>query len=384
MITTSFPVSNNPASGIFVERLISHLPNSIHATILIPCSSERLASNEERRYRLTCFKYGPRRWLRLAHRPGGIPDALRRRDPAILLLPLFIPAMLWGALRLTGKVDVLHGNWSIAGIVAAIAGRLRGRPAIVTLRGEDVTRAEKSRLFRTLLAACLALNRYTVTVSEDMCGRLRRHYPKYASRIRFIPNGVAVPSDRERSEPHVPLRLVTVGSLIRRKRIETLIQAVSHLKDGSSGAVLRIIGDGNLNDELEAEAQRLGVAEMVEFVGGVPPAEVERHLQWADVFVFGSESEGRPNVILEAMAAGLPIVSTDIPGVRELIPEDIGLLYPVGDAHALVKHIRQLAADPGHARGMGDRARQRILDDNLSWEAAGERYAMLYRTVVED
>jgi hypothetical protein len=71
IITSSFPVPSNPSSGIFVERLVAHLPDSIQATVLTPCPDSALPRPKGRAYSLTCFNYGPRRWLRLAHRPGG-------------------------------------------------------------------------------------------------------------------------------------------------------------------------------------------------------------------------------------------------------------------------------------------------------------------------
>jgi hypothetical protein len=168
LVTTSFPVMSNPSSGVFVQRLVEQLPAEIRATVLFPCPPSMDLAPSSAHYDLECFTYGPRKWLRLAHRPGGIPEALRRRDPAILLLPLLIPAMFLACLRLASRVDVMHGNWSVPGLIAALAARIRGRPAVVTLRGEDITRSESSMLFRTILRACLAMNCRTVVVSESM------------------------------------------------------------------------------------------------------------------------------------------------------------------------------------------------------------------------
>ena len=382
VVTTSFPVVKSSSSGIFVERLVAHIAEGAEVTVLVPCPDRDIDQLRGKPYRIEFFAYGIKTWQRLAHYPGGIPDAIRRRDPAILLLPIFIPAMFIACLRLAVKVDIMHGNWSVPGLIAAMAARMWGRPAITTLRGEDVNRAERSLLFRWVLKSVLMLNRYVVVVSEAMRDSLGGRFPRWADRIVFIPNGVSVQGAGGRPPFRSPLRLLTVGSLIHRKRIETLLSALSQIQD-LANVSLRIVGEGPERDNLEEIANRLSIRELVEFVGSVPPEEVERHLLWADIFVFASESEGRPNAILEAMAAGLPVAATDIPGVRELLGADAGLLFPVGDAPALAKSIRTLMDDPGGARDMGRMAVRQIKDNELTWDKAARRYVALYKDAIE-
>ena len=381
LVTTSFPVASNPSSGIFVQRLVEQLPIGVSATVLTPDGQSTAIVDPNAAYNLECFSYGPRKWMRLAHHPGGIPEALRRRDTAILLLPLLVPAMFLACLRLASRVDVVHGNWSAPGLIAAIAARIRGRPAIVTLRGEDITRSESSMLFRAILRACLAMNCRTVVVSESMRDSLRRRFPSRAKEIEFIPNGVSINLSGRRPQFHMPLRLVTVSSLIRRKQVSTLLEALTY-PGAASTAVLRIVGDGPERETLESTAIDLGIANRVEFVGGVPPDQVEGHLAWSDMFVFSSESEGRPNAILESMAAGLPTVATNIPGVRELLRPDRGMLFPVGDAGGLAQCIDALATDPTIAQAMGHSALATIRNSGLTWASTAERYSKLYRDLV--
>jgi glycosyltransferase involved in cell wall biosynthesis len=332
-------------------------------------------------YKLDCFAYGPRSWQRLAHHPGGIPDALRRRDPALLLLPLFIPALFFACVRLAGQVDVMHGNWSIAGLVAALAARLRGKAAVMTLRGDDVTRADRSPVFALLLGASILLNHRIVVVSEAMRECLVRRYPNRSGQIRFIPNGVSLAKPTECTVFHEPLRLMTVGSLIGRKRLDVLLRAVAR-PEFPPNAVLRIIGAGPQRPELEALAAQLDITSRVVFLGSVEPSGVAQHLHWADIFVFASESEGRPNAVLEAMAAGLPIIATNIPGVREMIDNERGLSVPVGDERAMAEAIRFFSGDPAAALKKGRAARQWLIANELTWQAAGRQYAALYAECV--
>jgi glycosyltransferase involved in cell wall biosynthesis len=378
IVTTSFPVEGNPASGIFVQRLASSLPESVDATVLIPRPATRPPDRSGQGFRVTTFSYAPRKWSRLAHEPGGIPDALRRRDPVVLIIPFLVMAMFLACLRLAGRVDVIHANWSLPGLLGGISAKLRGRAAITTLRGSDVTRAQGSRIDRWILGACLATNDRTITVSQAMLDSVRAAFPTYADRVEFISDGVESLPPRGGRGLSSPLRLVTVSNLVRSKRVDTLL---TMLGDPAcpADAVLRVVGDGPERTALERMALARGVRERVEFVGRVPPDEVSRHLQWADIFVFASESEGRPSVVLEAMAAGLPVIASDIPGTRELLHPTAGILLPVGDATGLAEAVRKLRREPGLVRDLQIAGPTRIAELGLSWHATGHRYAELYR-----
>src|SRR4030042_1237623 len=231
VVTTAFPVVKSSSSGIFVERLVVHIAEGAEVTVLVPCPDRDIDQPQGKPYRIEFFAYGIKKWQRLSHYPGGIPDAIRRRNPAILLLPIFISGMFLACLRLAGKVDIMHGNWSVPGLIGAMAARMWGRPSITTLRGEDVNRAARSLLFRWVLKSVLMLTRYVVVVSEEMRDSLCARFPQWADRIVFIPNGVSVEDSGSRPPFRSPLRLLTVGSLIRRKRSETMLSALSQIQD---------------------------------------------------------------------------------------------------------------------------------------------------------
>jgi glycosyltransferase involved in cell wall biosynthesis len=379
VVSTSFPVPTNPGSGVFVQRLVDHLPEHVRPIVLIPCPTRRLPSLKTEKFELRCFAYGPRSMLRLAHQPGGVPDALRRRDFSLILLPVFVLAMFIACIRLATKVDVMHGNWSGPGLIAAIAARICNQPAVVTLRGSDVNRATHSRVLRLILRACITVNVKTVVVSERILSDLRECFPSLADRIVFIPNGVSTEPKAARLGFHDPVRLITVSNLIHSKRTEDLLHSLV-APGARSNVILRIIGDGPERKRLGALVEKLGLTERVEFMGKLPPGEINSHLAWADIFVFASESEGRPNVILEAMAAELPVVAADIPGTRELLL-DCGVLVPPRDPRALADAVTSLIDDPSSALEIGRKAKDSVEARNLTWEQAGARYGALYREV---
>lgn len=180
---------------------------------------------------------------------------------------------------------------------------------------------------------------------------------------------------------HSPLRLLTVGSLIKRKRVDLIVRVVEIVDKKKIPVQLRVIGDGAELGTLKTLAAELGVAGQIDFVGAVAPGEVIAHLRWADVFLFASESEGRPNAILEAMGASLPVIAIDIPGVNELLENEHGVLVASADAQSLAKEVVNLHARPEIALRIGQRGWQKIQSQGLQWSTTASRYAAVYESV---
>ena len=345
---------------------------------LTPCGREAFASDAA--YPVRCFRYAPRAWQGLTHSPGGIPAALKRHPAYVFVLFLMLLSLFISVYRRAGSVDVIHANWSLTGLICALAGRLRGCPVVTTLRGSDVGRLESSRLTRLLTAWTLRLSHHTVAVSSAMLDELRARFPPYAHRMSHIPNGVddvlcALPWP----EVGDTLRIATVGNLIPGKAVHDLLRAIAEC-GGSFGAETTIVGDGPERERLEALARELDLFCDMRFMGSVPPQAVAAVLGESDVFVLTSHSEGRPNVVVEAMAAGRAIVATALPGVCELLEhEHNGLLFEPGDTAALAAHLRRLAIDPALRLRLGRAARKTIADRGLSWQSSARLYDELYR-----
>jgi glycosyltransferase involved in cell wall biosynthesis len=159
-----------------------------------------------------------------------------------------------------------------------------------------------------------------------------------------------------------PVRPVigTVGNLLPIKGHEILLKAARQVVERRPEALFVLVGDGTRRAELERLAQTLNLSEQVRFLGR--RRDVPDLMQAFDVFVLTSNSEGCPNVILEAMATGLPVVSTSVGGVPELVTDETGILVPPGDDAALADAIRQLLDDPARRQAMGQAGRRRAVE----------------------
>lgn len=383
LLTTSFPLPGNPASGIFVARLAQHLSRDIAVTVLTPAGVELPVPSADNAYRLCCFRYAPRRWQRIAHQPGGIPVALKRQRWLWLLLPGFLIGMFLACLRLARGVNLLHANWAAVGAVAGIAGRLVSTPVITTFRGSDVERLQSSRLDRMLLALCVRTNERLVCVSEAMREQVAALMPDAHDKLSVIPNGVDdhfLQIRRRANHQHTfSLALLMVGSFIPRKAVQFALEALQHLAD-QSRAELTLVGDGPERRALEKRIELYRLRNRVHMRGQLPPHRIPELLEQADVLVLTSLFEGRPNVVLEAMAAGLPVIASRISGVTELVQHEItGLLFEPGNVPALAECIMRLDRDPELRARMGESGRQFIREHGLLWTHTIEAYLGVYR-----
>jgi len=197
-------------------------------------------------------------------------------------------------------------------------------------------------------------------------------------RIQRIPNGVDVDWYKpEREIQKIPNKIIFVGSLHDRKHVSLLISAVKKLKDTGVLVSLDIIGDGPEAKQLRSMACELDIMHQINFLGAC--YDIRRYLQRAQFFVLPSKFEGLPNVVLEAMACGLPVLATRVGGVPDIIEHRVnGLMSPSGDFAALCANIQELLNNQKLLHELGVRARQTAVD-KFSLSIVADQYEALYR-----
>jgi glycosyltransferase involved in cell wall biosynthesis len=150
---------------------------------------------------------------------------------------------------------------------------------------------------------------------------------------------------------------VWIGSLSPEK--DPLLALHAFRAAALDGAVLRFVGDGPLRGELDELA-----GGDVEVIGSVP--DVSPHLDWAGGLILTSRTEGLPGVVLEAAAAGLPVIAADVGGVRDAVDDGVsGWVVPAGDEAAFTRALQSLSADPGRAASFGEAGRRRVAEQFL-------------------
>jgi glycosyltransferase involved in cell wall biosynthesis len=212
-----------------------------------------------------------------------------------------------------------------------------------------------------------------------------------AGKFVIIPNGIppfASPAGASRGELLAELKLPSgarligaIGRLWPQKRIKDLIWAAELLKAIRDDTHLLIVGDGPHRWRLQRFRDQVEVDDRVHFLG--QRDDVPRLLAHLDCLWLGSGYEGQSNAIMEAMAAAVPVVATDIAGNRDLvIPEQTGYLVPVGDRAAFARWTNILLDNADLAKRLGQAAQQRMLDE-FSVESMIQRHAVLYDELIQ-
>jgi glycosyltransferase involved in cell wall biosynthesis len=249
---------------------------------------------------------------------------------AILQVPFLLSAQTWRIRRRSEHIDVVNSHWMVpSGLTAAWArGRRRRFRHVLHVHAADVyllaTLPFGSRLARYVLRrtdAVLADGSHVRTALDELVG--------FSTGATLRPMGAWV-DDFQAAVEATPNRhqagyLVFVGRLVEKKGVTYLIEAMETIRRHHPQLGLVIIGDGPLRASLEADRRRLGLEEAIEFVGALPHDEVIRVIRRSRLAVVPSvidakgETEGMPTVVIEMMAAGLPVVGSDVDGIPDVI-----------------------------------------------------------------
>ena len=268
---------------------------------------------------------------------------------------------------------------------ANIAGRFAGRLARVPVIVSGIRVAERRSRFRLWFdRVTRGMVDHHVCVSEAVATFSRQHSRLSGENITVIPNGVdaelfagAEPIDlTEFGIPQEAQTLLFVGRLDPQKDPFVLLQAMELLTRSQPELHLLFVGDGPLQEDLMLQVVDRELNRQIHFAGRRD--DVANLMKACDLFVLPSRWEGMPNVVLEAMAAGLPIVATEVEGTTELLAENqTGLLVPPKSPSALAEAVGALLRDPKQAQGMGNRAQQLVVKC-FTWNNVIERYDELY------
>lgn len=231
---------------------------------------------------------------------------------------------------------------------------------------------------RWILGPFLRRAAAVIALSGPQAELLETRYGVRRSRIVVIPNGVedafyAASDSGGRAQHDGPLRLLFVGRLGVQKNVGRLLDALTFV---SSDVEVVIVGDGELRDELSRQVDRLGLAG-VRMVGAQRGPELVKWYRWADAFVLPSDKEGMPLVLLEAMAAGLAIIATDAPGIREMV-DGVGLLADL-NPESLGAAVEEVAAAPELLAQLSARSAARGM--GYQWDASVSKLDQLYDSV---
>ena len=279
----------------------------------------------------------------------AVPGMLRRLDGffmALACLPLLLK------LRRSFGANLIDAHFAFPdGVAARHLSRWSGLPFTVTLRGTEPGHLQQKDRRGAIERVFREANR-VIGVSRSLADLSTRHGAP-PGRVRVVGNGVDIDKfvrqDREQARSMLELDtvgpvLISVGGLVERKGFHRVIELLPELRQRWRGLRYLIVGgaspEGDMSEALRGQVERLGCGEIVRFCGQVAPASLSTYLSAADLFVLATRNEGWANVFLEAMACGLPVITTNVGGNAEVVSTSaVGTVVPFGDRDALMEAI---------------------------------------------
>ncbi len=299
------------------------------------------------------------RRIQLAQLPDAAVRAIKEWDRRTDFLRLYQAAYIGLRLQENG-IHRLHAHF--AGMAARTGYWIKkffGIEFSMTAHANDIFAPRDFEITLTNLFDAASL---IVTVSDFAVSQLQEKFPKNAAKFHRVYNGVDVKQfTRARFAREIPL-IISVGRLIEKKGFSDLVAACSQLQ---REFCCEIIGEGPLEEPLRAQIRESELADRVRLIGPMKQREIVARFAEANVFVLpcvmtrDGDMDNLPTVILEAMAAGLPVVSTPVAGIPEMIEAGVnGELVPCGDVAQLAKAIDSFLVDRNRAQEFGRRGRE--------------------------
>jgi teichuronic acid biosynthesis glycosyltransferase TuaC len=390
VFSSLFPHTGQPGAGLFVRERLFRVGRVLPITVVSP------------------RPWFPGQGLIRRFRPGYRPPAplLETQDGVTVRFPRFFAfpgigrrfdglfmavsclPLLWRLQREGYNLIDAHFAYP-DGYAASLLGRWLRLPACITLRGSE-TPQSRNPVLRARIAAALGRAAWVFAVA-DALRRLGLSLGLAEAKAQVVGNGVDVerfaPMDRLAARTRFGLPgdaqvLISVGGLVERKGFHRVIACLPDLLARHPDLYYLIVGgsspEGDMSAALKQQVADLGLGERVRFLGALPPDELKWPLSAADVFVLATSNEGWANVFLEAMACGLPVVTTDVGGNREVVcREDLGEVVSFGDQAALAAALE---------RALGrtwDRRSIRAWAEENSWDSRVKELVATFRRLLE-
>jgi teichuronic acid biosynthesis glycosyltransferase TuaC len=382
--STLYPNEIQPNHGIFVENRLRNViaSGSVQSVVVAPVpyfpSRSPLFGRWSKVSRVP--RQETRHGLTIHHpRYPVIPKVGTILAPALLALGSL--ASLRNLQHDGFDFDLIDAHYVYPDGVAAVwLGWLLSKPVVVTARGTDVNLIPQMRIPRRLIRHALRRASAIIAVSEALKQAIidLDFFPEQVSVLR---NGVDLikffPYPRDEIRHQLKLDgpiLISVGHLIKRKGHDIVIRALPELPDYR----LLIVGEGPQRANLQRLVTSLGLGSRVRFLGAIAHDEMARYYSAADVLVLASSREGWPNVLLESMACGTPVVASNIWGNPEIVKSpECGLLMSERTSEAAVHAVRSLVAN------MPQRAATRQYAEQFNWDDTSHGQVAIFKRIIQ-
>ena len=328
------------------------------------------------------FRYCLSRFERFTHEETAV-DRVRRGMSNVLLSLLYLYFGAWAMIRLIRheRFDIVHIHWPFPHVIFGVLAKKFGRARLFnSFYGVEIRWLKKKFPFLVKPFSLLMSKSDTVTAISTHTARELKNIVR--DPIHIIPFSAAMAEKHGKTSDKK--KIIFVGRLVERKGVRFLIEAFS-LAARSIPHNLVIIGDGPERARLQADAQRLGIADRVVFTGMITDDALKQYYRCCSFFVLPAvydkkgDTEGLGVVLLEAMSYKKPVIASSVGGITDIVVDgENGLLVPPSDVSALTRAIERMAKSKKMRVNLG-RAARKTVDEKFNWDRIVRKLMALYR-----
>jgi teichuronic acid biosynthesis glycosyltransferase TuaC len=358
VLSSLFPSGPRPTAGVFIRERMFRVGRELPITVVSPqpwFPGQGLIRLVKPGYRLAGAAFEEQQGVEV-YRPRAlcVPGFARHRDGLAMALAA-LPIVK--RLKQEGRCDLIDAHFAYPdGYAASLLGKWLELPYTITMRGTEPKHLREPQLRRRIVEALKgAAKVFTVSNSLREVG-IAAGVP--ATQFMVVGNGVdttvfrPMQRDQARARLGIPQDakvLITVGALVERKGFHRVIALLPQLRERFPNLLYLCVGgaspEGDWTGRLKKQVAELGLEDCVRFLGPMAPADLRLPLSASDVFTLPSSNEGWANVILEAMACGVPVVASDVGGNAEVVANgSLGSVYAFGDERALHSQLESALA----------------------------------------
>lgn len=407
LLTHTYPRFPNDTTAPFVESTAETLQKQgVDVTVLTPDTPMFARTPTDHGVNLQTYRYFfPRSLQQLGYSNTLINDCQIKKY-VYLLAPFMFISGVFNLFRLHRKnrFDLIHAFWLLPnGFIGAVLCKAYNLPLIITMQGSDMFITKQNPFFKWMATWTLKHTQMITSVTPTFLPELAALGVPETKRC-LIPNGVdpeAFLSVLLKAQEHIEIRrrfsipeedgiIFALGRIVLKKGFDILIQALPLVKEKVPNVTFIIGGDGTDLSRLKIMAKELNVSKNIRFPGTINRSEVPAYFHLCDVFtlpaVFDPKGnvDGCPNVILEAMACGRPVVASNISGIPIVVKDgETGILVEERNVSELAAALVTLLTDKSKRQRFGQAGRERILNE-LTWDKAIKQIKEVYQRSVKN
>lgn len=350
VLCPGWPGKVNPWNGIFIKGQATSLSNLNCDTSVVTARvfKEDLLFRKDGNLKVYRFWFPSQRKLLAEY--GKIP---------VVRIGFYLISGILKTLRVVRKehCDLIHAHWVIpTGFIAVIAGKMLGKPVIITAHDADITTLpQRSKIAARIIRFTLHHADLIISVSQTLNDTIKRNLAIGSEKVRIIPLGIdqkrfkGIDKQMARHRLNLPERskiVLFVGALLEVKGLSYLFEAIPQVATRHKEALFVLIGQGPLEAELKAKAKNLNLEDRVKIEGSKSHEEIPLWVSAADILILPSLSEGLPMTVLEALAVGLPVVASRVGALPEVVRNgQNGMLIDPGNSGSIVQTLDSILED---------------------------------------